>query len=364
MDEAAVNSSGAVPEVEMERIVRSPVLAALIAAAAFVLALDARAAASTAAPTVENKTDATFQQLLDAANAVVIVKSHALPNARSNPYLGEERAGSGVLIAPSGLVLTIGYLILEADTVDIVTSKGRTVPATVTAYDHATGFGLLRPIGPLDVKPIALGASSSVEELDRLMIATGGGEESVTVATVVSRRPFAGYWEYLIDNAIFTSPPRADHSGAALINKDGELVGIGSLFVMDAMTPGKRLPGNMFVPIDLLKPVLGEMIATGRQKAGIRPWLGMSSLEEDGRIKVLRVSEEGPAEQAGIEPGDIILAMSGQKVDRLDEFYRRLWSAGAPGIDVKLKVLHGAEIREVTVHSIDRLDFIRRKPSI
>ena len=283
-----------------------------------------------------------YQNLIDAANAAVTVKTKALANARSNANLGEERAGSGVLIAPEGLVLTIGYLILEADTVDITTSKGRTVPATVVAYDHATGFGLLRPIGPLGVKPIKLGSSESVEALDRLMIAAGGGEDSVSVATVVSRRPFAGYWEYLLDSAIFTSPPRPDHSGAALINKDGELVGIGSLFVMDAMTPGERLPGNMFVPIDLLKPILDEMIATGRQKGGVRPWLGLSSLEEDGRIKVLRVSDDGPADLAGITPGDIILQMGGRSVERLDDFYRRLWSAGAPGVEVlDLKVLHG-----------------------
>src|SRR5438445_68744 len=152
--------------------------------------------------------------------------------------------------------------------------------------------------------------------------------------------------------------------GAALINKEGELVGIGSLFVMDAMTPGERLPGNMFVPIDLLKPVLDEMVATGRQKAGARPWLGLSSLEEDGHIKVLRVSEDGPADKAGLLPGDIILAMGGEKVERLDDFYRRLWSSGAPGVEVTLKVLHGSDIREVRVRSIDRLDFIRKKPTI
>jgi len=261
-------------------------------------------------------------------------------------------------------VLTIGYLILEADQVDVTTSRGRTVPATVAAYDHATGFGLLRPVLPLDVKPIKLGTSAGVEQLDRMMIAAGGGEETVSVATVVSRRRFAGYWEYLIDGAIFTSPPRTDHSGAALINKDGELVGIGSLFVMDAMTPGERLPGNMFVPIDLLKPILDEMVATGRQKAGARPWLGLSSLEEDGRIKVLRVSEDGPADKAGILPGDILLAMGGEKLERLDDFYRRLWSSGAPGVEVTLKVLHGSDIRDVRVRSIDRLDFIRKKPTI
>ena len=340
-------------------------LAFLGLVAALLSASGALAAAPSAAPPPDAPVDnAAYQQLLDAANAVVGVRMKALANARSSRNLGDERTGSGVLIAPGNLVLTIGYLILEADSVEVVTSRGRTVPATVAAYDHATGFGLLRPVGPLDVKPIRLGSSSGVGELDRMMIAAGGGDEGVSVATVVSRRPFTGYWEYMIDGAIFTSPPRPDHSGAALINRNGELVGIGSLFVMDAQTPGERLPGNMFVPVDLLKPILDELVATGRQKAGFRPWLGMSSLEEDGRIKVLRVTEGGPAEAAGIGPGDIVLALGGQKVEKLDDFYKRLWSAGAPGVEVTLKVLHGSDIRDVRVRSIDRLDFIRKKPTI
>jgi serine protease Do len=348
----------------MERALRSsPLLQAALLSLALVATLPAFPAAPKAAPNAAKENAASYQHLVDAANAVVMVKTKAIANARSNSTLGPERTGSGVLI-PGGFVLTIGYLILEADSVDVTTNKGRTVPATVAAYDHATGFGLLRPIGPLDMKPIALGTSRGVGELDRMMIAAGGGEESVSVATVVSRRLFAGYWEYLLDSAIFTSPPRVDHSGAALINREGELVGIGSLFVMDAMTPGERLPGNMFVPIDLLKPILDEMVATGRQKAGIRPWIGLNSHEEDGRIKVLRVTEGGPAEQAGIGPGDIILSLGGEKVEKLDDFYRRLWSAGDPGVVVALKVLHGTEIREVKIQSIDRLEFIRKRPTI
>jgi S1-C subfamily serine protease len=342
------------------------VLRNALLAAAFALGAPASWAAAPQAapsPSVQDKPPA-YQHLIDAANAAVTVKAKAIANARSIKTLGEERSGAGVLIAPEGLVLTIGYLILEADQVEITTARGRTLPATVVAYDHATGFGLLRPIGPLDVKPIKLGTSASVESLDRLMTVGGGGEDSVTVATVVSRRRFAGYWEYMIDEAIFTSPPRPDHSGAALINKEGELVGIGSLFVMDAASPGERLPGNMFVPIDLLKPILPEMIRTGQQKGGRRPWLGVSSLEEDGRIKVVRVSDDSPAAQAGIAPGDILLSLGGEKLETLPDFYRRLWSSGAPGVEVQLKVLHGSEIRDVTLKSIDRATLIRRKPTI
>lgn len=307
--------------------------------------------------------EATYRSLEEAAAAVVTVRTRALGNARSADTLGTERTGSGVLIAPSGLVLTIGYLILEADQVEVSDSTGRSLPASVVAYDHATGFGLLRPIGPLVPKPVRLGTSGALETLDRVLIASGG-EGGVSVATVVSRRTFAGYWEYLVDGAIFTSPPRADHSGAALINKDGELVGIGSLLVMDAMAPGERLPGNMFVPVDLLKPVLAELIATGRQKAGRRPWLGVSSLEDDGRLKVLRVSADGPADRAGLRPGDLILAIGGERVRDLADFYRKLWATGEPGVEVRLEVLQGAEVKDIRVRSIDRLEFVRRKPTI
>lgn len=309
------------------------------------------------------KEEESYEQLTAAAGSVVAVRTRALADARSAETLGSERNGSGILIAPSGLVLTIGYLVLEADQVEVTATNGRTVPATVVAYDHATGFGLLRPIVPLDVKPIRMGKSASVEALDRLMIATATGE-AVSIATVVSKRRFAGYWEYLIDDAIFTSPPRLDHSGAALINKEGELVGIGSLLVMDAATPGERLPGNMFVPVDLLKPILDEMIATGRQKGGMRPWLGLSSLEDDGVIKVLRVSNEGPADRAGIRPGDEILALSGQKVEKLVDFYRRLWAAGAPGVEVTLRVRQAGGVRDVKLRTIDRFEYARKKPTI
>ena len=313
---------------------------------------------------VQEQQDAGYQRLVDAANAVVAVKVKALPNARSNETLGQERTGSGVVVGKDGLILTIGYLVEEADVTEIEDARGQTVPASVLAYDHTTGLGLIRALAPLAEKPIKLGSAKPVTELDRLLIVTGGDEQTMSVATVVSRRQFAGYWEYLIDGAIFTSPPRLDHSGAALINKDGELVGIGSLFVMDAVKPGEKLPGNMFVPVDLARPLLEEVARTGGFKTQRRPWLGVNSLEEDGRVKVMQVPEESPAAQAGIQPGDIILSINGQAVDNLTNFYNVLWRDALPGADVSLTLLHGVTVRQVTVRAIDRLDFDRHKPAV
>jgi serine protease Do len=343
------------------------VLAAVVVAAAAVAATAHAAMARSVADTQaagDAANDAGYQKLIDAANAVVGVKVKAIPNARSNESLGDERVGSGVIIPRDGLVLTIGYLVLEADTVEITDSGGQTVPASVVAYDHATGFGLVKPLAPLSEKPVRIGTAKPVSQLDRMMIVTGGGEQQISIATVVSKRQFAGYWEYMIDDAIFTAPPRLDHSGAALINKDGELVGIGSLFVMDALTPGERLPGNMFVPIDLLGPVIDELVRTGTQHDSKRPWLGVNSLEEDGRVKVMQVNAESPAAKAGIEAGDIILSVDGEKVTSLDRFYEKVWTSGPAGVDVPMTLLHGVDLRQVVVRSIDRQQYMRRKSGV
>jgi serine protease Do len=337
--------------------------AAALAAALFTFGAPAATLRTAVDPAPPKVDEAAYEKLIDATNAVVGIKVKAIANARSNETLGAERLGSGVMIRSDGLILTIGYLILEADQVEVLNSDGQAIPAAVIAYDHATGFGLVRAVGPVSAKPIRMGTASPVSQLDRLMIVTGGTEQAISIATVVSRRKYAGYWEYLIDNAIFTSPPRLDHSGAALINKEGELVGIGSLFVMDALTPGEKLPGNMFVPVDLIKPVLDEMVKTGSQRDAHRPWLGVNSLEEDGRIKVMQVNDDSPADKAGISAGDIILRVNGDPVEKLEEFYRKLWN-GAPGSEFRLTVLHGVDVKDVVVRSIDRKEYVRQKPSV
>jgi S1-C subfamily serine protease len=295
--------------------------------------------------------------------AVVTVQTRAVPDARSAATLGAERVGTGVVIGKDGLILTIGYLVIEADDVKIVDEEGHVHPARVVAYDHSTGLGLIQPIAPFDVAPLKLGDSDALVEDDPVLIVNHGGRDEATRAVVVSRRPFTGSWEYLLDRAIFTSPPALDWSGAALIGTDGSLLGVGSLIVRDASESNPHLPGNMFVPIDALKPILADLIKTGRRAGPARPWLGLSADEIHGRLVVDRVSPEGPAERAGVQSGDIILAVGGEGVRSQAEFYRKIWRRGAAGSEIPLRVLQGIDVREIKVRSIDRMDYFRQKPT-
>lgn len=296
--------------------------------------------------------------------SVVKVSMRALPDARSNASLGAVREGSGVIIDDKGHILTIGYLVIEADAIEVTTADGKTSPATLAGYDHATGFGLLRAVLPLGAKPIDFGASGDLALREPVMVAPYGGRESINLAYVLSKRQFAGSWEYLLDSAIFISPPTLAWAGSALISREGKLVGIGSLLVRDSEEAGVPLPGNMFVPIDLVKPILADLMNKGRVSAPPRPWLGMATEELQGRLFVTRVSPQAPADLAGIQRGDIIVAVGADAVSTHAELYRKVWSLGAAGTEVPLKVLQGASVKDITVHSIDRMEYFRAKPAL
>jgi S1-C subfamily serine protease len=295
--------------------------------------------------------------------AVVKVRSDVPATARTADSLGTERAGSGVVIDSGGLVVTIGYLILEAMSAEVMAPGGKPVNAKIIAYDHNTGFGLLRATKPLGIRPMELGDSSTVGEQDEVLVVSRGEAGAVQGALVVSRRDFAGYWEYLLENAIFTAPPHPNFGGAALIGRDGELLGIGSLFVNDELPGHGQVPSNMFVPIDRLKPILADLLVKGRSAEPSRPWLGMFSQEVGGRILVQRVSPGGPVDQAGIRPGDIVAGVAGEVVKGLADFYRKVWSRGDAGVEVPLNVLQGLKVREVVVRSSDRYKYLRLNPS-
>ncbi len=290
-------------------------------------------------------------------DAVVKLSIKTVPEARTAENLGAEREGTGVVIDDKGLILTIGYLILEAESILVVAADGRVFPATVVGYDHASGFGLLR--AGLRTRPVDLGNSGDLRELSTVLVAAHGAAGGASRACVVARRRFTGWWEYMIDDGIFTAPPRFEHSGAALLDPGGRLVGIGSLWVSDTLEIGAAFPGNMFVPVDLLKPFLGDLLATGRRREAPRPWLGLYSEEIEGHVVVTRVLPGSPAAKAGLSRGDVILGVAGQAIGQQSDFYQRLWASGAAGASVLLHVLQKKMVRQLVVHSADRMEYLR-----
>ncbi|WP_448029389.1 S1C family serine protease [Bradyrhizobium liaoningense] len=288
-----------------------------------------------------------------------IVGLHAIvpPDAFSAETLGTERAGNGVVI-DDGLVLTIGYLITEAETVWLHRADGRVVEGHALGFDSETGFGLVQALGQLDVAPLPLGSSAATRIGDRVVVGGAGGRTRSVASQIVAKQEFAGYWEYLLDEAIFTCPAHPNWGGTALLNERGELIGIGSL-QLERERDGKAEHVNMIVPIDLSKPILEDLRKFGRVNKPARPWLGLFSTEIDDRVVVIGISANGPAARAELKTGDVILAVDGDKVTSQSAFYRKMWALGSAGVDVPLTVHHEGVTFDVTVTSTDRFKLLK-----
>lgn len=295
--------------------------------------------------------------------SVVLVHTETGDDAHTAAILGTERLGHGVVIrsAERRLVLTIGYLITEAESIWLTTYDGKVVEAAPLAYDQVSGFGLIQPLGPLDAPPLERGSAASLHLGDRVLVIGHGGARHSLEARLIARREFAGYWEYLLEDALFTAPPHPQWGGTALIGTDGLLLGIGSLFVQESLAD-ESFDANMFVPIDLLEPVLEDMIGIGQPRRVPRPWLGVYTAEHADRVVVADLTRNGPAHRAGIRLGDVIVEVAGHRVFSLPQFFRGIWGSGAAGADIPLTLTRGRESLHVTVHSASRDDFLK-KPS-
>ena len=297
--------------------------------------------------------------LEQALDAVVLVRSEIPEDAFTASILGTERAGNGVVISENGLVLTIGYLITEASVIWLATNKGTVVGGYPMAYDQATGFGLVQPLGKLGVKPIERGSASSIRVGENVVVAGHGGRAHALKATVFAKREFAGYWEYVLDEALFTAPAHPQWGGSALIGADGKLAGIGSLLVQEKIDAG-TIQGNMIVPIDLLAPILDDMTRTGRANRAPHPWLGMYATEAGERLVVAGLAPGAPAERAGVRVGDAVIEVGGEKPKSLADLWRKVWAHGAPGAIVPLKLARSGKMLQLSLTSADRADFLKK----
>ncbi len=272
--------------------------------------------------------------------------------------LGTERTGNGVLIR-DGVVLTIGYLITEAETIWLHLADGRAVQGHVLAYDQETGFGLVQALAQLEVPALPIGQSKSAKVGDPVVVAGAGGRKHSVVAQIAAKQEFAGNWEYVLDEAIFTTPAHPFWGGTAMIGRTGELLGIGSLQVQQVRETGTPEPLNMIVPIDILKPILDDLITMGRPNHPPRPWLGLNATEIDDKVVVARVSSGGPARRANLRTGDIVLAVAGDEVSELAGFFRKVWSLGKAGVEVPLTIYRDGRTFEARVASGDRNRFLK-----
>ncbi|MCW2957054.1 MAG: serine protease protein [Thermoleophilia bacterium] len=289
--------------------------------------------------------------------SIVGVRSSIPEDAFTATTLGTLREGSGVVIGESGLVLTIGYLITEAREVWLTTNDGRILPAHALAYDQETGFGLVQALGELDLPALDFGDSAKAKLGDAVLFADGNGQS--VRATVVAKQEFAGYWEYLLDEAIFIAPAHPSWGGAALIDADAKLLGIGSLH-LQMIRNGEVTDINMVVPINLLPPILDDLLTRGKVSKPPRPWLGVFSAESNGDVVVMDVAEGGPAARAGLRRGDIISDIRDGEVDGLADFYRKVWSSGPAGAEVPMRIVRDGRDTWLRVKSADRNSFLSK----
>jgi len=297
--------------------------------------------------------------LAAALQSVVLVHSEIPDEAFTASVLGTERIGHGVVIDSDGLVLTIGYLIAEAQEIWLTTQDGAVVPGHALAYDQVSGFGLVMPLGRLEAPMMLRGSASGTAVGDRVTVISHGGLEHALDARIVARREFAGYWEYLLDEALFTAPAHPQWGGTALVGEDGRLLGIGSLLVQEAFAE-ETIDANMFVPIDLLEPILGDMLRLGRPDREPRPWLGMYATPLEGLLIVGGLTQGGPAHRAGVRLGDVLLEVAGQPVSSLAEMLRRVWSVGRAGSEISITLGRGENRSQVSITSADRYDFLTK----
>src|SRR5258706_6982105 len=294
-----------------------------------------------------------------ALDSVVSLGAEIPEDAFTAQILGTLRAGSGVVIRDDGLVLTIGYLITEASTIWLTTNKGHVVGGFPLAYDQATGLGLVHPLGKLGVRAIERGSIASVRVGENVVMAGHGGTQHSLKATVFAKREFAGYWEYVLDEALFTAPAHPQWGGAALIGADGKLLGIGSLLVQEKVDTS-TLQGNMIVPIDILAPILDDMVKLGRPSRPPRPWLGLYVTEAGPRLVVAGLAPDGPAEKAGIKVGDAVLDVAGAKPSSLPDLFPRILAGGSVGAPGPLKLLRETTTKEIVLTSPDPRAFPKK----
>ena len=304
----------------------------------------------------DQKKISTEEDIRKIYQSIVKIDSIVPPDARTAKALGTIRGGNGVVIDDKH-ILTIGYIVVEAETITITLPNGGVVPAELIGYDHTTGFGILKTILPSKLSSLKIGDSDNLNKEETLYVLPYLTEGAPSAVKMVSRRSFTGWWEYFLDKPIYTHPMNSSFAGSALINEFGEILGIGSLYVSDAAAKGIPSPGNLFVPINDLKPILDDLILNGKRTSDVKPYMGLTSNDDTGKVMITRVNDEGPAAKAGFMENDIILKVNKINIPDTENFYKTVWSQGGPGTLLDFEIERNNQIISLKLTTMDRNDF-------
>jgi serine protease Do len=304
----------------------------------------------------DQKKISTEEDIRKIYQSIVKIDSIVPADARTAKALGTVRGGNGVVIDDKH-ILTIGYIVVEAETITITLPNGGVVPAELIGYDHTTGFGILKTILPSKLSSLKIGDSDNLNKEETLYVLPYLSEGAPSAVKMVSRRSFTGWWEYFLDKPIYTHPMNSSFAGSALINEFGEILGIGSLYVSDAAAKGIPSPGNLFVPINDLKPILDDLIVNGKRTSDVKPYMGLTSNDDNGKVMITRVNDDGPAAKAGFMENDIILKVNKINIPDTENFYKTVWSQGGPGTLLDFEIERNSQIISLKLTTMDRNDF-------
>lgn len=286
--------------------------------------------------------------------ATVSIRSVTPQRHPSARLLGTERMGSGAIIDAEGHILTVGYVVMGARTIEVTLPDQQQFPATLVCQDFESGIAILQTPAR-DLPTVPLGHSSSLKEGDKVIIvaATDQTQRMASPGFISALRPFEAYWEYMLDQAILTTAMNPGFGGGPLLDSLGQMIGVLSL----NLNSTKEM--TLAIPIDLFHRVKEGVFTFGSiTDRRPRPWVGMYSEPVEGGVAVIGLIPNGPASRAGMEVKDVILEVNNAEATGRRELYELMWRNRA-GDELTFTVQRGEEVLDIRVTSMDRAEFYR-----
>jgi S1-C subfamily serine protease len=299
--------------------------------------------------------DASVELVKHLLSSVVHIHTEVPSAHPSTRILGDERMGTGTVVDPSGLILTVNYVVMGGETIQVTLARGRALRAEIVAQDFEVGLALLRVKRQgLPAAPVT--ASESLTRGDPVFAlgSTGPRERRVAGGLVTYLGEFEAYWEYLLDRGIVSSAANPGFGGGPLFTLSGKMVGVVSLNLNEIAR------SSLAIPVECYLRNQEEFVRFGRVVSRPqRAWLGVFAHVLEEGVVVAGLVPNGPGARSGIQEGDLIVSLDAREVPTRKDLYLSLWRH-APGEKMTLEVMRDNQVRRLSVTAGDRADFYKQ----